>query len=152
MKALQSRALRRFGKYALVGGSTFLFDLLLIWVMTEVGGVPYYISTALGFMIAVSINYFVSRRFVFKGTERKIHHGYVYFIAVAGGGALLITGAVTALVATFALHYLVARILVACVVGIGNYLFNLHYNFKVAGHHYEKQVGQLFLQPEVNLT
>lgn len=132
---LKGPAAKRFLKYTSVGVSTFLFDLLLIWLMTEFMGVPYWLSTALGFAIAVSVNYFVSRRFVFKGTERKIHHGYLYFIGVACGGALLITAAVTALVTTLALHYLVARVLVAGVVGIGNYLFNLHFNFKVAGHH-----------------
>ncbi len=135
MQALQSRALRRFLKYTLVGGSTFAFDLLLIYLMTEFLGVPYWASTAIGFVIAVSVNYFVSRRFVFKGTERKVHHGYLYFISVAGGGAFLVTAAVAGLVATFALHYLLARVLVACVMGMANYLFNLHFNFKVAGHH-----------------
>lgn len=125
----------RFLKYATVGGSTFAFDLVLLWIMTEVFLVPYLVSTALAFMIAVSINYFISRKYVFKGTNRKIHHGYVYFILVAVGGALAVTGAVALLVTTFAMHYLVARVLVACVVGIGNYLFNLHFNFKVVGHH-----------------
>jgi len=127
--------LRRFLKYTLVGGSTFLFDLLLIYLMTEFLSVPYWASTALGFLIAVSVNYFVSRRYVFKGTARRVHHGYLYFITLAGGGALLVTATVTGLVAAFALHYLVARVLVACVMGMGNYLFNLHFNFKVAGHH-----------------
>lgn len=130
-----SPAARRFFRYALVGGSTFAFDLLLIWLATEFLGVPYWLSTALGFAIAVSINYFVSRRFVFKGTSRRLHHGYALFLLFASGGALLISGSVALLVSVFGLHYLVARVLVACFVGFGNYLFNLHFNFKVAGHH-----------------
>lgn len=130
-----SPAVRRFLKYATVGGSTFAFDLLLLWVMTEFLGVPYQVSTALGFLLAVSLNYFISRRFVFKGTERPVHHGYLYFILVAGGGAFVVTAAVAGLVTYLFMHYLVARVLVACFVGIGNYLFNLHFNFKVAGHH-----------------
>lgn len=126
---------KRFLKYAIVGGSTFAFDLTLLWIMTEVFLIPYLVSTALAFIVAVSINYFVSRKYVFKGTSRKIHHGYMYFILIAGGGALAVTGAVALLVTTLTLHYLVARVLVACIVGIGNYLFNLHFNFKVVGHH-----------------
>lgn len=125
----------RFLKYLSVGGSTFAFDLLLIWLMTEFLGVPYWLSTALGFVIAVSINYFVSRHFVFRGTQRGIHVGYVFFLLFAGGGALFISGAVALLVTLFGLHYLIARILIACVVGMGNYLFNLHVNFRVAGQH-----------------
>lgn len=126
-------ALTRLFKYALVGGSTFAFDLVILYAMTDLAGIPYYVSTPLAFVIAVSINYFVSRKFVFKGTQRHIHHGYAYFLGVAILGGLLISGAVAGLVTLFALHYLVARTLVACVVGLGNYLFNLHINFKVAG-------------------
>jgi len=123
----------RFFKYAGVGGSTFAFDLLILWLMTEFMGIPYYISTPLAFMIAVSLNYFASRLLVFKGTERLVHHGYVYFITVAIGGAFLITVSVAFLIETLLLHYLVARVLVACAVGILNYLFNLHINFRVVG-------------------
>lgn len=136
MRAFRSRALRRFLKYALVGGSTFAFDLALIWLMTEFLGIAYWLSTALGFIIAVSLNYFVSRRFVFKGTARKMHHGYIFFILFACGGAAFIAGAVTLLVTLFGLHYLVARVAIACIVGFGNYLFNLHFNFRVAGLHH----------------
>lgn len=122
-------------KYAAVGGSTFAFDLVLLWVVTELFGVPYQISTAGAFLVAVSLNYALSRKFVFKGTTRRVHHGYLYFILIACGGAAVVTGAVAFLVSLFGMHYLIARIIVACFVGIGNYLFNLHFNFKVAGHH-----------------
>lgn len=135
MQHLKSRAFQRFLKYALVGGSTFALDLLLIFVMTEAFLVPYQVSTALGFLIAVSLNYLIARRYVFQGTTRRMHHGYAYFILVAGLGAVLITLSVAGLVTYLSLHYLVARVAVACVVGIGNYLFNLHLNFRVAGHH-----------------
>jgi len=130
------KGLVRFFRYALVGGTTFLFDLLLIWIATELFGVPYYLSTFFGFVIAVSCNYFLSRHFVFKGSERRIHHGYAYFLSIALCGAFLISVAVAFLTETFLLHYMTARILVACVVGVGNYLFNLHVNFKVAGKHH----------------
>ncbi|HYE23054.1 MAG TPA: GtrA family protein [Candidatus Paceibacterota bacterium] len=133
---IDRKGLVRFFRYSLVGGSTFAFDLLLIWVMTELFGIPYYISTFIGFVIAVSLNYFISRRFVFKGTERKVHHGYAYFLSFACAGAFLISAAVAFLTETFHLHYMLARVLVACVVGVGNYLFNLHFNFKVAGRHH----------------
>ncbi len=135
MRHLRGPAFKRFVRYALVGGATFAFDLLLLWIMTELFGIPFYVSTALGFLIGVSLNYFISRRFVFRGTSRKMHHGYAYFILMGAGAALLVTGAVTFLVTFLAFHYLTARILVACVVGMGNYLFNLHVNFRVAGHH-----------------
>jgi putative flippase GtrA len=133
--ALHKNSIVRFLRYALVGGSTLLFDLLLLTMLTELVHIPYYVSTPLAFLVAVSVNYFISRAFVFVGTERNVHHGYLYFIIIAITGALVTTGLVTLLVQYAHLYYLVARVAVAGIVGIGNYLFNLYINFRVVGKH-----------------
>ncbi len=132
---IKKPAALRFLRYTLVGGSTLLFDLELLYLITTYVGVPYYIATPLAFLIAVSINYVVSRRFVFKGTERGHLHGYSYFIGAALIGAGVTTLGVTVLVTYAGLYFMLARVLTACVVGMGNYLFNLFYNFKVVGVH-----------------
>lgn len=135
MSFFRSPALHRFLRYALVGGGTFGFDLILLYVVTEYFGVPYYLATAGAFLIAVSMNYFISRRFVFKGTERSLHRGYAYFITIALLGAALTTAGVALLVTYAGLYYMVARVLVAFVVGTINYLSNLFFNFRVVGMH-----------------
>ena len=130
------KAIVRFLRYALVGGSTLLFDLCLLYVVTEYLGVPYFIATPGAFLIAVSINYFISRKFVFKGTERGHSVGYSIFILIALAGAFITTSGVVLLVTYAHLYYLFARVLVACFVGIANYLLNLFFNFRVAGIHH----------------
>lgn len=132
---LQSPAVLRFLRYTLVGGSTFAFDLVLLYVVTEFAGAPYYIATPAAFLVAVSINYLVSRKFVFRGTMRGHTVGYSVFIMAALLGAGVTTLSVTLLVTYAGLYFLVARVLTALIVGIGNYLFNLFYNFKVVGLH-----------------
>ncbi len=127
--------IRRFLRYAVVGASTLTFDLVLLYAVTEFAGVPYYIATPLAFALAASVNYLISRKHVFHGTERAIHHGYLYFILLAILGATLTTLGVAFMVHYLGLYYMLARVLVAGVVGMGNYLLNLHFNFKVAGHH-----------------
>lgn len=127
--------LRRFLRYSMVGVGTFGLDLALLYAATSIIGIPYYISTPGAFLIAVSVNYAISRRFVFTKTERVWHHGYAYFGAVAMIGAAATTSLVAFLVSFFGLYYLTARILVAGLVGMGNYLFNLFFTFKVAGKH-----------------
>ncbi len=134
MTALSPRY-RRFLRYAAVGVSTLLFDLLLLAVLTEVLRVPYYLATPFAFVIASSINYTLSRRHVFSGTERGWKTGYGYFIIVAAIGAFITTSLVVLLVTYLGLYYLVARVLVAGLVGMGNYLFNLYVNFRVVGRH-----------------
>jgi|SRR3989344_2308130 len=131
-------SLHRFLRYALVGISTLAFDLLLLAFVIEVGGVPYYMAVPLCFAIAVSINYLISRHHVFRGTSRNFHTGYLYFLIAAAGGAVLTTSGVAFLIEFLGVHYLPARLAVAGVVGMANYLLNLHFNFRVVGLHGER--------------
>jgi putative flippase GtrA len=129
------KGLTRLLKYSSVGVSTFLFDLLLLYVLIDYAKVYYPVATALAFGIAVSINYFLSRRFVFKGTLRSVHAGYGVFVSIALVGLVAITGLMMVFVEILHMHYFPARAIIAGVVGLWNYLMNLYVNFKVAGKH-----------------
>ncbi len=123
-------SLKRFGKYSVVGFTTFIFDMVLL--VTAVSfGVPYYAAVAGSFLIAVSINYAISRRYVFIGTSRQWHHGFFYFIGLALSGAAMTTGSVVFLAEIFKVHYLIGRTIVGAVISLINYFINLRFNFKV---------------------
>jgi len=126
--------LKRFFRYAAVGGATFLFDLSLLWILIEKFHVHYLHASVSGFLIAVSVNYSISRRWVFKGSQRRLAAGYLYFLKTAAAGAMA-TGFLMWLFCA-ATHgpYLLIRIIIAAVVGTGNYLIHLYLNFRVAGH------------------
>jgi putative flippase GtrA len=126
-------SLKRFVRYTAVGVSTFVLDLGMLYVATSFIGIPYYLATPCTFLIAVSINYVISRRFVFKGTTRSLHGGYAYFIFIALFGALVTTVGVTALVSLFGFYYIHARIAMSFIVGTMNYFLNLFLNFRIAG-------------------
>lgn len=123
----------RFLRYVTVGVSTFLLDLAMLYTATSIIGIPYYIATPCTFFIAASINYTISRQFVFKGTKRPILRGYEYFILIALCGALVTTFGVTMFVTYLGIYYIYARIVMSGIVGTGNYLLNLFLNFRVAG-------------------
>jgi putative flippase GtrA len=125
--------LKRFLRYAAVGGSTFLFDLSLLWVQIEKFHFYYLHAAVSSFLIAVSVNYFLSRRWVFKGSARRLAAGYLYFLKTAVAGALT-TGFLMWLFSTTNGNYLLIRIIIAAVIGMGNYLIHLYLNFRVAGH------------------
>ncbi|WP_295446727.1 GtrA family protein [uncultured Thiodictyon sp.] len=131
----QVKGLIRFLKYASVGGATFIIDLLLLYLFIDYLDIYYVQATALAFGVAVSINYFVSRRFVFTGTLRSVHAGYAIFILIAGAGMVAVTGLMVVFVEVFHLPYFPARIIIAGIVGLWNYGMNLYVNFKVAGKH-----------------
>ncbi|MDD5083530.1 MAG: GtrA family protein [Candidatus Moranbacteria bacterium] len=121
----------RFLKYSLTGGSTFLVDLCLLYVLTDVFGWNYLVSAAVGFTIAVSLNYWLARKFVFSETLRGVREGYIIFGSIALGGVLIVIGLMYILVAKFGWPYLLSRIAVASFAGIWNYFLNFYVNFKV---------------------
>ena len=129
------KGLIRFLKYTSVGVTTFLLDLFLLYLLIDHVHLHYAPATAVAFGIAVSINYLVSRRLVFTGTLRSLHAGYGIFLLIAGAGMAAVTGLMVLFVEVLHLPYLPARVIIAGIVGLWNYIMNLYVNFKVAGKH-----------------
>lgn len=129
----KKQSLLRFAKSTGFGIITFSLDLFLLFLFTDFLHINYLISAGTAFVIAMSINYVVSRRHVFPETTRSIHEGYLYFLLIGGLGLILVTGFMYLYVDVLHLHYIVSRLLTACFVGWWNYLMNLYVNFKVAG-------------------
>jgi putative flippase GtrA len=133
MEITQKNPLIRFARYSTVGVATFTLDLGLLFLLTDYLGVHYLFSAGLAFAVAVSINYLLSRRHVFSQTTRPFASGFVYFVGIA----LIALAAIVALmyiaVDILQFHYLISRIFIAGVVGVGTYLMNLYLNFRVAG-------------------
>ncbi len=127
------KALNRFLRYSVIGFSTFLFDLFLLYLFTEFGRMNPVVAAGVAFLIAVTLNYFLSRHYVFPETERGVTSGYYWFIIIALVGMVAVTGLMFVFVQILQWHYLLSRIGIAAIVGIWNYGMNLFLNFKVAG-------------------
>src|SRR3989344_658256 len=128
---MDTAALQRFLKYSLVGISTFAFDLFLLLVFTEFFSWHYLIAAGAAFLIAVSVNYVLSRQFVFIGTSRSVSEGYVLFLIIAGTGLAAVTFFMFIFVDILHWNYLFSRIAIAGIVGIWGYLMNFYFNFKL---------------------
>ncbi|WP_320169297.1 GtrA family protein [Maridesulfovibrio sp.] len=132
---IDSKGLARFLRYGCVGGGTFLLDLGLLYIFTSCLGLSPVIAAGPTFLIAVSINYLISRKMVFKGSSRPLKHGYLGFLLIAGTGLVIVTGGMLILVNFLHWQYLISRVAVSLITGMWNYLLNLYVNFRVAGRH-----------------
>jgi len=130
-----SAAVERFLKYLSVGLSTFILDLVVLFMLVDVWLLQQVWAAGIAFMIAVSINYWLSRRYVFKGTLRSVKTGYLNFIFIAFFGLLVVLGGMYWMTIILGWNYLLARTIVAILTGFWNYLMNLFVNFEVAGKH-----------------
>ncbi|MBX2866947.1 GtrA family protein [Candidatus Kaiserbacteria bacterium] len=123
--------MQRFIRYVLVGMSTFLLDLSLLWIFIDYFKVEIVTASVIAFFLAVSLNYVLSRRWAFAGTERAFVTGYLYFLKFALIGAV-VTGTLMWFFTTHTeVYFMVTRIVIASVVGVANYLANLYLNFKL---------------------
>jgi putative flippase GtrA len=130
-----SPTIKRFIKYSSVGISTFVFDLLLLYLLTDFFDLHYILAAGAAFIVAISLNYFLSRKYVFKGSARTIKSGYINFLGIALVGLLLVMGGMYVLVSVLSFNYIISRIGIAGLTGFWNYLINLFLNFNVAGKH-----------------
>jgi putative flippase GtrA len=76
-------------RYAAVGGAAALIDFLIFAVFAKILGFNYLLVGAVGFIIATTVNYFLSIRFVFiSGVRFNFHKeiSLVFLISLVGLG------------------------------------------------------------------
>ena len=129
-RLLSIKAAAMLGRNTVVSCFTFLAGLGLMWVLIEKAGTPKVAAAALSFLVATSLHYLLGRSWIFKGTERGVASGYVYFLINAGLGLIVTTGLFAAMIAFTPINYLVARILVSVVAGLVMFLLNATLNFR----------------------
>ena len=122
----------RFLRNALISLPTFLGDLGLLVVLVRYLHLDYLLATIIAFLTANMLSYLLARRLVFAGSRRGLKAGFVYFLAIAALSALMLTPLMWMLVGVFRFDYVLSRILAASIVGVGGYLLNLLFNFRVA--------------------
>src|SRR3989344_2830942 len=129
---LERKAIVRFFKYSLTGASTLLFDLALLYTLTDFFGWHYLFSATVSFLIATTLNHFLARRFIFSETKKSAPIAYANFLLIGGVGVLLVTGRMYVLVERLGVGYVLARLAVATGTGLWNYFMNVYFNFQVA--------------------
>ena len=71
----------QFIRYVFVGGTAFLFDFFILFILTEELKYHYLVSAAISFIIATVINYLLSIFWVFN--SRNVNNKNIEFIVFA---------------------------------------------------------------------
>jgi putative flippase GtrA len=126
----QRRTAKLLGRSTIVNIATFILDLAILSACVELLGMPYIPTAAGAFLLATTINYGVSRRWVFQDSDRGLATGFIYFVGNATAG-LLATMAVFVLLAEVAgVFYIAARVIASAVAGMIVFALNAIWNFK----------------------
>ena len=122
---------RRFIHFSTIGVLAFLIDLAILSFLTEIANVPYLASAAISFVCATTMQYTLVRKQAFKETKNKHQKSYSSFMAIALLNLLIILATLWIAVELLHLNYLLARIVIAGLVGIWNFIATAKFAFDV---------------------
>jgi putative flippase GtrA len=106
-------------------------DFGVVIFLTEIIGVWYVVSNAIGAMCGAITNFFLGRNWVFSSTENKISHQAFRYFLVATGSMILNTLGVYMLTEFTSLNYIYSKIIVAVFIAFTfNFLLQKHFVFK----------------------
>jgi putative flippase GtrA len=128
-RLLSRHAATLLARNTIVSCGIFAFDIALLWVLVQMG-MGKVAAAALAFIIANSLHYAFGRGWIFKGTDRGLAEGYVYFLINAGIGLMITISLFAAMIRWTPINYLVARVLVSVVSGLTVFLLNAVLNFR----------------------
>ena len=117
-------------RFLVVGGSTFIIDMVLLLVLAEYLGVHYLFSAAVAFFIASIINYLLSLLAVFKtGRHENKKKEFIYFLFFTSVGTILNNAIIYASTNIFLLNLPISKLFSTVIVTIFNFLTKKHFVF-----------------------
>ena len=114
----------------IVSCGIFAFDIALLWLLVEQGGMGNIAAAVIAFVVANSLHYGFGRSWIFRGTDRAFASGYFYFLINAGIGLLITISLFAAMIRWTPINYLVARVLVSVIAGLTVFILNAVLNFR----------------------
>ena len=112
----------QIGRFVIVGAGTVCVDYGVLYLMTSRMHVSYLISTAVAFMIASTLNYVLSVRWVFESGKLSRVFEFSFFVATSLVGLLLNQLCMWLLVFVGGLNYLFAKAISIGVVTVWNFV------------------------------
>jgi len=129
-RLLSRKAAAMLGRNTVVSCGCFAFDLALLWALVRFAGLGKLPAAALGFVAANSIHYAIGRSWIFRGTDRAVAAGYVFFLINAVVGLVVTIVLYAAFLRFTPINYLVARIVVSAFAGLAVFVLNAVWNFR----------------------
>lgn len=110
-------------KFGFVGGTAFVIDFGVLWLLTEFAGVHYLLSNCIAFTVSVIYNYILSVYWVFDVSNKHSKTTELIVFVVLSVIGLGINQLIYWLCVEFAsVHYLISKIVATAVVMVYNFV------------------------------
>ncbi len=117
------KLMKQIVKFTVVGGSAFIIDFSILYVLTEFARISYLISAAISFSCSVIFNYTLSIKWVFvaKKNINKLHE-FILFIILSIIGLFINELFMWIFVEKAHIFYMLSKIIATAVVMIYNFI------------------------------
>ena len=112
----------QFFRYVIVGGIATVVDWGVQYFLTE-AGIHYLVSAVFAFFAGLSVNFLLSKIFVFKAEKARVGTAleFAAYAAIGGAGLLLTVGIMYVLTDVLHLHYMLSKVAATFIVLFWNY-------------------------------
>lgn len=117
-------------RYALSGSIAASIDFLVFTILVRSLHIYYIYANIAAFLIAVSINYKLNRRWTFKNESKRVLTQFLSFAAIGAVGLTINTGLLYIFIEFGSILDLFAKLMATVIVFTWNYLMNKHMTFK----------------------
>ena len=108
-------------RFIVVGIFTASLDFILLYLFTEAFKSHYLVSSCVAFLVAVSLNYMLSIKWVFIDGKFSRQYEYLLFLILSGCGLLLNALVMWISVEILFLHYMIGKTLSMVFVTLWNF-------------------------------
>lgn len=133
MKFLHSSTMRRhfsqLWRFAVCGGSGFIFDLGSLTLFVEWFQIDSKIALILSSFVGATFVFFANKFFTFKNHEKKMGNQALKFLLVYGV-AIVMNAGVSNLILAAGFHYRIAKIIAVGIGAVWNYALSHGFIFK----------------------
>jgi dolichol-phosphate mannosyltransferase len=125
----------RIAKFALVGLSGVLVNEGLLWLFTEIAGLYYLISGAIGIEVSIITNFILNERWTFSDRARGggMLKRFPKFNLVSIVGLVINMAVLFSLTNFLGVHYLISNLFGILCAFLWNYLVNLRWTWGSQG-------------------
>lgn len=115
-----NNSLLQFCRYVVVGGLSFIVDAFTLYTLTNMN-IYYLVSNVFGFIVGVTLNYFLSKLMVFKDKNYSKRREYIIFMIISVIGLIFTTILMYLFTDLIGFNYMVSKMIAAIIVLIWNY-------------------------------
>ena len=119
----------KFIRYIIIGGSTFLLDIGLLYGLTEILGLYYLFSATSAWIIATAVNYLLNKFWSFKSSSPHFYSSIKYAFLL-GWNYFVMIAAMYIFVDRFGFYYIYVKIFIMTVIVCWNFFIYKNYVYK----------------------